>query len=129
MSGERLTMRGFQAMKLLEQGVSRDEVAERTGLSEVSVWKYAKKLGLVTRRCEPRDWAPVQAALDDGLTYRDVAEKTGVPIGSLNDALRRGVVTSGRYRASVTREKLRQTLGNHPDVDALVEVLWKGLRK
>lgn len=88
------TFRGQVARKLLSEGMSVEEVAERSGLSISGVLYHARELSLVApdtpapkRTKEPRNarGAMARALLIEGYERKEVAKLTGLSLGTVEN--------------------------------------------
>ncbi len=71
-------------LKLAGENLTNPEVADRLQCSEDYVQRVRKKFGRVNPQGRPRAWDAVhlevaEELLDDGASYRDVSETTGIP--------------------------------------------------
>ncbi|MDQ4024756.1 MAG: LuxR C-terminal-related transcriptional regulator [Actinomycetota bacterium] len=78
--------------RLLAEGLSRTEIADRLGLSVSTVSYHARRVGApVDERCARRyDWAKVQEYYDAGHSVRECARTFGFSLTSWHDARQRG---------------------------------------
>ncbi len=81
--------------KLLQQGLSRREVADRLGLSKATVSYHARRLGepVDERFARRYDWPAIQAYYDAGHTPTECRDQFGCSIPAWQDARRRGALT------------------------------------
>jgi DNA-binding CsgD family transcriptional regulator/Zn finger protein HypA/HybF involved in hydrogenase expression len=78
--------------ELLDQGLSRAEIARSLRVSKATVSYHARRLGAgVDERCARRyDWAAVQRYHDEGHGLRECVARFGFSSGAWHDACRRG---------------------------------------
>ena len=83
---------GAAVHRLLDQGLTRAETAERLGVSRPTVSYHARRLGLqIDARCARRyDWDEVQAYHDAGHSARECAAAFGFSLQSWHAARLRG---------------------------------------
>jgi len=85
-----------QVQRLLEQGLSRAEVAATLGLSRPTVSYHARRLGAaIDDRCARRyDWSKIQAYYDAGHSVRQCAQAFGFSLQSWHAARLRGEIVA-----------------------------------
>lgn len=85
-----------QVQRLLEQGLSRAEVATTLGLSRPTVSYHARRLGAaIDDRCARRyDWSKIQAYYDAGHSVRQCAQAFGFSLQSWHAARLRGEIVA-----------------------------------
>jgi predicted DNA-binding protein YlxM (UPF0122 family) len=89
--------------RLLSEGLSLGEIAERLGIAKPTVCYHKRKLGyemgsIYTRRY---DWAEVQAFYDDGHSITECQERFGMARKTFADAVVRGDVVTRPQGASI----------------------------
>jgi DNA-binding CsgD family transcriptional regulator len=90
---------------LLDQGLSRIEIARRLRVSKATVSYHARRLGApIDERCRRRyDWHAIQRYYDVGYSVRECARAFGFATSSWGDAVKRGdVVARPRARPAET---------------------------
>ncbi|HEY7619417.1 MAG TPA: helix-turn-helix domain-containing protein [Solirubrobacteraceae bacterium] len=80
--------------QLLQEGLSRKEIADRLGISKATVSYHARRLGrpIDVRFARRYEWAAIQAYYDDGHTPAECRERFGCSVPAWQDARRRGVL-------------------------------------
>lgn len=113
-----LTSEQRQAVKdELSGGATYAEVAARYSVSNSTIASIAN--GPAPRRAEPIDQAAVLALLDEGLSYRRIAERCGCSVGSVGRIARR----NGRGAKDLSPDILRGS-----DLTARITALADGRR-
>jgi DNA-binding CsgD family transcriptional regulator len=81
--------------ELLDQGVSRIEIARRLGIAKSTVSYHARRLGapIEVKFRRRYDWAIVQEFYEQGHSVRACCEAFGFSTGTWQSAARRGLVT------------------------------------
>jgi DNA-binding CsgD family transcriptional regulator len=109
-----------EVRQLLEQGVTRQTIARRLGISPTTVTRYARLLGFPdgnSRRSE-FDWQAIQAYYDEGHTIDECRAKFGFSYGAWDKAVVRGDLVP-RPRGSGQLGRVTR--------DLVVNLLAKGL--
>jgi AraC-like DNA-binding protein len=102
--------------RLLQQGLSRSEVARRVAVDPTTVTRHARLLGYPDKahRESPTDWAAVQRYYDEGHTIDECRQRFGFSYGAWDKASVRGEVTarprSQRQLSHATRDKVEHHL-------------------
>jgi transposase-like protein len=81
-----------RVVDLLQQGLTKADVARELGLTKSSVSRHAARAGYeLDERCARRyDWSAVQAYYDQGHSISECVERFGFARATFNDARRRG---------------------------------------
>jgi len=77
---------------LLEDGLSRSEVAAELCVSRPTITYHATRLGYPVQRQRRHDWAQIQVYYDEGNGVRACRTRFGFSIGAWNDAVKRGAI-------------------------------------
>ncbi|MGI9097858.1 MAG: helix-turn-helix domain-containing protein [Solirubrobacteraceae bacterium] len=82
--------------RLLTEGLSRAQIAERLGVSRPTVSYHARRLGVaIDERCARRyDWSTIQAYYEAGHSARECAQAFGFSLQSWHAARLRGEITT-----------------------------------
>jgi DNA-binding CsgD family transcriptional regulator/5-methylcytosine-specific restriction endonuclease McrA len=81
-----------EVRELLEQGVTRQRIARRLGISPTTVTRYARLLGFPdgNRRRSEFNWQAIQAYYDEGHTIDECRARFGFSYGAWDKAVVRG---------------------------------------
>jgi DNA-binding transcriptional ArsR family regulator len=79
---------------LLDEGLTRSEVARRLGVSKPTVSYHARRLGFPVQSPRRYDWAAVQVFYDSGHTVRECKAQFGFHSAAWSDAVARGELVS-----------------------------------
>lgn len=95
----------LRASKVARRSAPLDEAAEiadgaASAFETLDAVQDAKRLGVCLDELEARQSAAIRAAFMDGLTYDELAQRTGVPLGTMKSWIRRGL---GKLRACLER--------------------------
>jgi hypothetical protein len=106
---------GPKVQELLRQGYTNRRIRRELGVGSATVTYHAKKLGISTARRPTYMWTAVQAAIDNGATFRDLHPIFGLSSTTFYHAVRTGKVTrpgrlSGRLQTYLTPEQLSERL-------------------
>ncbi len=105
-----------QIRELLDQGLTRREIAKRVGVDPSTVTRYARVLGYPDRirRESPIDWSAVQRYYDEGRTIAECRDRFGFSYGAWDKAVVRGDVVvrprAERQLSNATRDRVEQLL-------------------
>jgi len=82
--------------RLLSEGLTRAQIAERLGVSRPTVSYHARRLGVaIDERCARRyDWSTIQAYYDAGHSARECVQAFGFSLQSWHAARLRGEITT-----------------------------------
>ena len=103
MSGRRTHDTRNAVRALLEQGVTRAEIATRLGVSRPTITYHAKRLGFASESGPARryDWVEVQRYYDEGNSITDCQKRFGFTRKTFMDAVYRGAVLSRPQAAPI----------------------------
>lgn len=98
-------------------GITNQEIADSVGTSTRNVTRRRARMGLSgENRGRPLSWSeealiPAQALLEDGASYRDVSETTGIPRTTLQERFPgMGFTPEDTARLATTLPKLPERL-------------------
>jgi DNA-binding CsgD family transcriptional regulator len=103
MSGKRSHATRDAVRALLEEGISRAEIADRLGVSRPTVTYHAKRLGFPSESGPARryDWVEVQRYYDAGHPITKCQQRFGFTRKTFMDAVDRGAVASRPQAAPI----------------------------